>query len=120
MKTIIKIFLLVLIFQQTIMAQTGDEFFEKKDYRNAAIRYEIEVMTNADAYENLAKSYFALKDFDQAAEAGGWHQAVHPDKEVSDDSSVDTAGLGAVGAYRSLREFTELGGVLTVFALPKS
>ncbi len=30
----------------------------------------------------------------------------------------DTEGLGAVGAYRSLSSYTQLGGVLTVFALP--
>lgn len=30
----------------------------------------------------------------------------------------DTDGLGAVGAYRSLSDFTQLGGVLTVFTLP--
>lgn len=29
-----------------------------------------------------------------------------------------TEGLGAVGAYRSLEDYTQLGGVLTVFALP--
>ncbi len=32
----------------------------------------------------------------------------------------ETAGLGAVGAYRSLEQYTKLGGVLTVFALPDS
>jgi PQQ-dependent dehydrogenase (methanol/ethanol family) len=30
----------------------------------------------------------------------------------------DTDGLGAVGAYRGLNQHTQLGGVLTVFALP--
>jgi lanthanide-dependent methanol dehydrogenase len=30
-----------------------------------------------------------------------------------------TAGLGAVGAYRSLSNYTQLGGALTVFALPE-
>ena len=30
----------------------------------------------------------------------------------------DTEGLGAVGAYRKLSAYTQLGGVLTVFALP--
>jgi len=30
----------------------------------------------------------------------------------------DTDGLGAVGAYKSLSNYTQLGGVLTVFALP--
>ncbi|WP_428099558.1 methanol/ethanol family PQQ-dependent dehydrogenase [Candidatus Rariloculus sp.] len=32
--------------------------------------------------------------------------------------SESTDGLGAVGAYRSLSQYTQLGGVLTVFALP--
>ena len=30
----------------------------------------------------------------------------------------DTEGLGAVGAYKALSKHTQLGGVLTVFALP--
>jgi len=30
----------------------------------------------------------------------------------------DTDGLGAVGAYKALSQHTQLGGVLTVFALP--
>jgi lanthanide-dependent methanol dehydrogenase len=30
-----------------------------------------------------------------------------------------TAGLGAVGAYRALSNYTQLGGALTVFALPQ-
>jgi alcohol dehydrogenase (cytochrome c) len=30
----------------------------------------------------------------------------------------DTDGLGAVGAYKSLDKYTQLGGVMTVFALP--
>jgi alcohol dehydrogenase (cytochrome c) len=29
----------------------------------------------------------------------------------------DTAGLGAVGAYKQLSNYTQLGGVLTVFGL---
>ena len=32
----------------------------------------------------------------------------------------DTDGLGAVGAYKALSQHTQLGGVLTVFALPDS
>jgi PQQ-dependent dehydrogenase (methanol/ethanol family) len=32
----------------------------------------------------------------------------------------DTDGLGAVGGYKALAEYTELGGTLTVFALPAS
>jgi len=32
----------------------------------------------------------------------------------------DTEGLGAVGGYKELAKYTELGGTLTVFALPSS
>ncbi len=50
--------------------------------------------------------------------AAGWHGAVHPDREVTAARSVDTAGLGAVGGYAALANYTALGGQLTVFALP--
>ncbi len=48
--------------------------------------------------------------------AAGWHGAVHPGRDTG--TGVDTAGLGAVGAYKSLSNYTQLGGVLTVFTLP--
>ena len=32
--------------------------------------------------------------------------------------NIDTAGLGAVGGYAALSDYTALGGQLTVFALP--
>ena len=35
------------------------------------------------------------------------------------DRNVDTAGLGAVGGYAALSNYTALGGTLTVFALPQ-
>ena len=31
----------------------------------------------------------------------------------------DTAGLGAVGAYKALSNYTALGGTMTVFTLPE-
>ena len=37
----------------------------------------------------------------------------------SDQKNVDTAGLGAVGGYAALSNYTALGGTLTVFALPQ-
>jgi len=50
--------------------------------------------------------------------AKGWHQAVHPDRPVpKGEAAVDTAALGAVGAYKGLTNFTRAGGVLTVFTL---
>ena len=48
--------------------------------------------------------------------AAGWHGAVHPGRESG--TGVDTAGLGAVGAYKALSNYTQLGGQLTVFTLP--
>ena len=51
--------------------------------------------------------------------AAGWHGAVHPGREAGDTArAVDTAGLGAVGGYAALTNYTNLGGQLTVFALP--
>ena len=110
---------------KAIDAKTGDELYSFKTPSG--------IIGNVNTYEHGGKQYVAVLSgiggwagigmaagLDQAANAGGWHDAVHPDKAVSDDSAVETAGLGAVGAYRSLREFTELGGVLTVFALPDS
>ena len=46
--------------------------------------------------------------------AAGWHGAVHPDKDVTSEAMVDTAGLGAVGGYAALANYTQLGGQLTV------
>jgi len=37
----------------------------------------------------------------------------------SAERNVDTAGLGAVGGYAALSNYTALGGALTVFALPQ-
>ena len=55
----------------------------------------------------------------ESTAAGEWHQAVsgtHQPKGA--EQAVDTAGLGAVGAYKALANYTQLGGTLTVFALP--
>jgi lanthanide-dependent methanol dehydrogenase len=48
--------------------------------------------------------------------AAGWHEAMHPGRAAG--TGVDTAGLGAVGAYKALSNYTQLGGQLTVFTLP--
>jgi PQQ-dependent dehydrogenase (methanol/ethanol family) len=52
----------------------------------------------------------------EEANAAGWHGAVHPGRTTG--TGVDTAGLGAVGGYRELSQYTELGGSLTIFTLP--
>ena len=51
--------------------------------------------------------------------AAAWHGAVDQGREQGDEATVvGTAGLGAVGGYAGLAEYTTLGGQLTVFGLP--
>src|SRR5439155_23334635 len=54
----------------------------------------------------------------QPENAAAWHGAVDQGKLPTQDKAVDTAGLGAVGGYAGLAQYTSLGGTLTVFALP--
>ncbi len=51
--------------------------------------------------------------------AAAWHGAVDQGRAQGDESQVvGTAGLGAVGGYAALADYTTLGGQLTVFGLP--
>lgn len=56
----------LLLFFVNGYTQSGDEYFNKKDYHNAITRYEVEVVTTPEKYFNLAKSHFALQEFDEA------------------------------------------------------
>jgi glucose dehydrogenase len=51
--------------------------------------------------------------------AMAWHTAVDQSKKPTEQSQavIDTAGLGAVGAYKTLSQYTQLGGTLTVFTV---
>lgn len=52
--------------------------------------------------------------------AAAWHGAVDQGRAQGDEAKVvNTAGLGAVGGYAGLAQYTSLGGVLTVFGLPE-
>ncbi|MBN2519979.1 MAG: OmpA family protein [Bacteroidales bacterium] len=90
-----------------IIAQTGDDYFEKNDFHNAALRYEKEVKTNPEKYLNLAKSYFALKEFEKAIEALETYKEKYSgaDKEYvnkflellkRDDDYVEVINVGGV------------------------
>ena len=51
--------------------------------------------------------------------AAAWQQAVAGENAPTDEAkSISTAGLGAVGGYAALADYTTLGGQLTVFGLP--
>jgi PQQ-dependent dehydrogenase (methanol/ethanol family) len=66
------------------------------------------IIGNVTTYEHGGKQYIAV-----LSGVGGWAGI-----GMAAGLSKDTDGLGAVGAYRSLSDYTQLGGVLTVFALP--
>jgi PQQ-dependent dehydrogenase (methanol/ethanol family) len=66
------------------------------------------IIGNVFTYEHKGKQYVGT-----FSGIGGWAgigMAAGLDK--------DTDGLGAVGGYKELRDYTDLGGQLTIFALP--
>lgn len=67
-------------------SQSGDKYFESKDYANAVRYYEKEVSVKPQAYLNLGKSFFALKEFEKAAEALRNYKEKYPQ---SDKAYVD-------------------------------
>ncbi|MEW8624321.1 MAG: lanthanide-dependent methanol dehydrogenase XoxF5 [Candidatus Thiodiazotropha sp.] len=66
------------------------------------------IIGNVNTYMHNGKQYIAV-----LSGLGGW-AGIGMAAGLTDP----TAGLGAVGAYASLSDYTQLGGTLTVFALP--
>ncbi|MEA1648845.1 methanol/ethanol family PQQ-dependent dehydrogenase [Nitrospirillum sp. BR 11164] len=66
------------------------------------------IIGNVTTYEHGGKQYIAV-----LSGVGGWAGI-----GMAAGLGGDTDGLGAVGAYKQLANYTQLGGVLTVFALP--
>jgi lanthanide-dependent methanol dehydrogenase len=66
------------------------------------------IIGNVMTYMHGGKQYVAV-----LSGVGGWAGI-----GMAAGLTKDTDGLGAVGAYKSLASYTQLGGVLTVFALP--
>ncbi|RWP78331.1 methanol/ethanol family PQQ-dependent dehydrogenase [Mesorhizobium sp.] len=90
------------------------------------------IIGNITAYEHGGKQYIAVLSgvggWAGIGLAGGllspdnaaaWHGAVDQGRAQGDETAVvGTAGLGAVGGYAALADYTTLGGQLTVFGLP--
>jgi PQQ-dependent dehydrogenase (methanol/ethanol family) len=90
------------------------------------------IIGNINTYEQGGKQYIAVLSgvggWAGIGLAGGllspenaaaWHGAVDQGREQGDEAQVvGTAGLGAVGGYAALADYTTLGGQLTVFGLP--
>ncbi len=79
---------------------TGDELYSFKTPSG--------IIGNVNTYEHGGKQYVAV-----LSGIGGWAGI-----GLAAGLTEDTAGLGAVGAYKALSDYTNLGGQLTVFALP--
>ncbi len=91
------------------------------------------IIGNVTTYEHKGKQYIAILSgvggWAGIGLAGGllspenaaaWHGAVDQGRAQGDEAKVvGTAGLGAVGGYAALADYTSLGGVLTVFGLPE-
>jgi len=68
------------------------------------------IIGNVFSYEHKGKQYIGV-----FSGIGGWAGI-----GMAAGLEKDTDGLGAVGGYRELNQYTELGGSLTVFALPNN
>ena len=66
------------------------------------------IIGNVNTWEYNGKQYIGV-----LSGIGGWAGI-----GMAAGLEKDTDGLGAVGGYKDLAKYTELGGVLTVFALP--
>ena len=66
------------------------------------------IIGNLNTWEYKGKQYIGV-----LSGIGGWAGI-----GLAAGLEKDTDGLGAVGGYRELKNYTELGGVLTVFVLP--
>ena len=110
-------------YLKAVDAKTGKELYKFKTPSG--------IIGNVMTYEHGGKQYVAVLSgvggwagiglaagLLQPENAAAWHGAVDQGKLPTKDKTVDTAGLGAVGGYAGLAQYTSLGGTLTVFALP--
>jgi lanthanide-dependent methanol dehydrogenase len=110
-------------YLKAVDAKTGKELYKFKTPSG--------IIGNVMTYEHGGKQYVAVLSgvggwagiglaagLLQPENAAAWHGAVDQGKLPSKEKTVDTAGLGAVGGYAGLAQYTSLGGTLTVFALP--
>jgi len=87
-------------YLKAVDAKTGKELYKFKTPSG--------IIGNVMTYEHSGKQYVAV-----LSGVGGW-AGIGLAAGLTDPH----AGLGAVGGYAALKNYTELGGQLTVFALP--
>jgi PQQ-dependent dehydrogenase (methanol/ethanol family) len=87
-------------YLKAVDAKTGKELYKFKTPSG--------IIGNVTTYEHRGKQYVAI-----LSGVGGWAGI-----GLAAGLTEPTEGLGAVGGYAALRNYTSLGGQLTVFALP--
>ena len=87
-------------YLKAVDAKTGKELYKFKTPSG--------IIGNVTTYENNGKQYIAI-----LSGVGGWAGI-----GLAAGLTQPTEGLGAVGGYSALKDYTSLGGQLTVFALP--
>ncbi|MEH2535456.1 PQQ-dependent dehydrogenase (methanol/ethanol family) [Bradyrhizobium sp. AZCC 1588] len=88
-------------YLKAVDAKTGKELYKFKTPSG--------IIGNVTTYEQGGKQYVAV-----LSGVGGWAGI-----GLAAGLTDPTAGLGAVGGYAALSNYTALGGTLTVFALPQ-
>ncbi len=89
-------------YLKAVDAKTGKELYKFKTPSG--------IIGNVTTYEHKGKQYVAIM-----SGVGGW-AGIGLAAGLTDPN----AGLGAVGGYAALNDYTALGGSLTVFALPNN
>ncbi len=89
-------------YLKAVDAKTGKELYKFKTPSG--------IIGNVTTYEHRGRQYVAI-----LSGVGGW-AGIGLAAGLTDPQ----AGLGAVGGYAGLRDYTSLGGQLTVFALPSN
>jgi PQQ-dependent dehydrogenase (methanol/ethanol family) len=89
-------------YLKAVDAKTGKELYKFKTPSG--------IIGNVTTYEHGGKQYVAI-----LSGVGGWAGI-----GLAAGLTDPTAGLGAVGGYAALKNYTSLGGQLTVFALPSN
>ena len=89
-------------YLKAVDAKTGKELYKFKTPSG--------IIGNVTTYEHAGKQYIAV-----LSGVGGWAGI-----GLAAGLTDPTAGLGAVGGYAALSNYTALGGTLTTFTLPSA
>jgi PQQ-dependent dehydrogenase (methanol/ethanol family) len=115
-------------YLKAVDAKSGKELYKFKTpsgiignvttYEQGGKQY-IAILSGVGGWAGIGLAAGLLSPENAAAWQGAAGRATVGRAMESAERNVDTAGLGAVGGYAALSNYTALGGTLTVFALPQ-